>query len=103
MPVPGRKRDEDMQKLTKQMTQLASLQWIVKWYGMGKTSVESRFNIPGRIAWMTMESPGFLTLLYIMNTMPVQHGVTDLPWQNRVLGGLFVSFVAAVASQHTQK
>ena len=57
---------------------------------MGKTSVASRFNIPGRIAWFTMESPGFLTLLYIMKTLPAQHGITDLPWQNRVLAGLFV-------------
>lgn len=58
---------------------------------MGKTSVNSRFNIPGRIAWVTMESPGFLLLLYIMNTLPQQHGITDLPWQNKVLAGLFVS------------
>ncbi|EGR44612.1 uncharacterized protein TRIREDRAFT_82177 [Trichoderma reesei QM6a] len=69
---------------------LGSLQWVIKWYGMGKTSVASRFNIPGRIAWMTMESPGFLTLLYVMKTLPQRAGVEDLPWQNRVLGGLFV-------------
>ncbi|KAK1772309.1 hypothetical protein QBC33DRAFT_5148 [Phialemonium atrogriseum] len=68
----------------------ASLQWLISWYGMGKTSVNSRFNIPGRIAWVTMESPGFLLLLYIMNTLPQQHGITDLPWQNKVLAGLFV-------------
>lgn len=57
---------------------------------MGKTSIASRFNIPGRIAWFTMECPGFLTLLYIMNTLPAEHGIADLPWQNKVLGGLFV-------------
>lgn len=57
---------------------------------MGKTSVESRFNLPGRIGWMIMECPGFLTLLYVMNTLPALQGVTDLPWQNKVLGGLFV-------------
>ncbi|KAL7926355.1 3-oxo-5-alpha-steroid 4-dehydrogenase domain-containing protein [Trichoderma austrokoningii] len=67
-----------------------SLQWVVSWYGMGKTSVSSRFNIPGRLAWMTMECPGFLTLLYVMNTLPQKAGVDDLPFQNRVLGGLFV-------------
>lgn len=71
-------------------SQFGSLQWVIKWYGMGKTSVASPFNIPGRIGWMTMEAPGFLTLLYIMNTFPQEHGITDLPWQNRVLGGLFV-------------
>ncbi|KAL6864570.1 hypothetical protein J3F83DRAFT_742285 [Trichoderma novae-zelandiae] len=69
---------------------IGSMQWIVKWYGMGKTSVSSPLNIPGRVAWMTMESPGFLTLLYVMNTLPQKVGVEDLPWQNRVLGGLFV-------------
>ncbi|KAH8678247.1 3-oxo-5-alpha-steroid 4-dehydrogenase-domain-containing protein [Xylariales sp. PMI_506] len=69
---------------------LPSLQWAVSWYGMGKTSVNSRLNIPGRIAWFTMECPGFMTLLYIMNTLPAKHGITDLPWQNKVLAGLFV-------------
>lgn len=64
---------------------------------MGKTSVSSRFNLPGRFAWLTMESPGFLTLLYIMWTLPSLHhnltlgtGDVDLPWQNKVLAGLFV-------------
>ena len=58
---------------------------------MGKTSVVSRLNLPGRIAWLTMEIPGFLTLLYTMKTLPAQAGITnDLPWQNKVLAGLFV-------------
>lgn len=33
-----------------------------------------------------------MTLLYHMRTMPALHGVEDLPWQNRVLAGLFVRF-----------
>ncbi|RDA82754.1 hypothetical protein CP532_4551 [Ophiocordyceps camponoti-leonardi (nom. inval.)] len=66
------------------------MQWLVKWYGMGKTSTPSRFNIPGRAAWLTMEVPGFLTLLYVLRTLPSMVGVEDLPWQNRVLAGLFV-------------
>lgn len=57
---------------------------------MGKTSTRSKLNLPGRLAWMTMESPGFITLLYIMKTLPAQHGITDLPWQNKVLAALFV-------------
>ncbi|CAJ2511300.1 Uu.00g069250.m01.CDS01 [Anthostomella pinea] len=69
---------------------VGSMQWFVSWYGMGKTSVASKLNIPGRIAWMTMEVPGFVTLLYIMSTLPGEHGITDLPWQNKVLGSLFV-------------
>jgi 3-oxo-5-alpha-steroid 4-dehydrogenase 1 len=28
--------------------------------------------------------------LYIMKTLPKIHGIDDLPWQNRVLAGLFV-------------
>ncbi|KAK3490409.1 ATP-dependent DNA helicase [Neurospora hispaniola] len=70
----------------------ASLQWGVSWYGMGKTSVTSRLNLPGRIGWLTMEAPGFMTLVYMMRTLPAQHGFTlsDLPWQNKVLAGLFV-------------
>ncbi|PHH67156.1 hypothetical protein CDD81_2925 [Ophiocordyceps australis] len=70
---------------------LGSLQWVLKWYGMGKTSTASRFNLPGRVAWATMEAPGFVTLLYTMRHTAALRGVTDLPWQNRVLAGLFPS------------
>lgn len=65
---------------------------------MGKTSVKSRLNIPGRIAWFTMEVPGFMTLLYIMKTLPVQYGIDDLPWQNKVLASLFVSYFVGFLS-----
>ncbi|KAK0388150.1 hypothetical protein NLU13_4395 [Sarocladium strictum] len=69
---------------------IGSAQFIIKWYGMGKTSKPSRFNLPGRLGWFLMEVPGFATLLYIMKTLPKMHGIDDLPWQNRVLAGLFV-------------
>ncbi|KAI1328015.1 3-oxo-5-alpha-steroid 4-dehydrogenase [Xylariaceae sp. FL0255] len=69
---------------------MCGLQFLTSWYGMGKTSVESKLNIPGRIAWFTMEIPGFMTLLYIMRTLPAGNGITDLPWQNKVLASLFV-------------
>ncbi|OAQ69794.1 steroid 5 alpha-reductase [Pochonia chlamydosporia 170] len=69
---------------------ISIMQFFISWYGMGKTSVKSSFNIPGRIAWMLMEVPGFTTVLYMMNTLPQIHGIDDLPWQNRVLAGLFV-------------
>ncbi|KAL1846875.1 hypothetical protein VTK73DRAFT_176 [Phialemonium thermophilum] len=88
---PTREHFETLLFLWKFFPLGASLQWLVSWYGMGKTSVDSRFNLPGRIGWMTMESPGFLMLLYNMNTLPRLHGITDLPWQNKVLAGLFVS------------
>ncbi|ROT35228.1 3-oxo-5-alpha-steroid 4-dehydrogenase [Sodiomyces alkalinus F11] len=69
---------------------LSLAQLATSWYGMGKTSVESRLNIPGRVAWFFMECPGFTLLLYIMNTLPKQVGITHLPWQNKILAGLFV-------------
>lgn len=67
---------------------------------MGKTSVDSRFNLPGRVAWLTMEVPGFLTLLYTMYTLSAQQHphwgeeeekeAEGLPYQNKVLAFLFV-------------
>lgn len=66
------------------------LQWVLDWYPQGKTSVESRFNIPGKIGWATMESMGFLTLLYIMYTLPEELGIRELPWGNWTMAGCFV-------------
>lgn len=37
-----------------------------------------------------MEAPGFLTLLYIMVTLPEKQGLSTLPWGNWVMGGMFV-------------
>lgn len=67
------------------------MQWSISWYGAGKTSQKSALNIPGKIAWITMEVPGFLTLLYVMNTLPGQVGLASLPWENKAMGALFVS------------
>lgn len=39
-----------------------------------------------------MEVPGFITLLYIMNTLPDKIGIEKLPWENWAMGGLFVCF-----------
>ena len=72
---------------------MASLQWVLKWYGMGKTSVSSALNLPGRLAWLTMEITGPLVLLTSMNTLPTQLGIANhdgLPWQNKVLSALYV-------------
>jgi steroid 5-alpha reductase family enzyme len=60
---------------------------------MGKTSKPSHLNLPGRLGWLIMECPGFLTLLYTLRTLPPQSGGTplsDLPYQNKVLAALFV-------------
>jgi hypothetical protein len=37
-----------------------------------------------------MEGPGFLTLLYIMFTLPEEQGIAELPWGNWIMAGLFV-------------
>ncbi len=77
--------------LTFLIAQFASFQWLVAWYPMGKTSNNSRFNIPGRIGFALMETPGFITLLYLMFSLPVQNGIESLPTVNWLMAGLFVS------------
>lgn len=58
---------------------------------MGKTSIESRWNLPGKIGWVLMEAPGFMNLLYIMFTLPTLNGIKSLPAENWLMAGLFVS------------
>lgn len=55
---------------------------------MGKTSTPSRFNIPGKIGWFTMEVPGMILLLYTAHTISAD-GITSLPIPNQILAGLF--------------
>ncbi|KAI9848207.1 MAG: hypothetical protein M1837_000881 [Sclerophora amabilis] len=64
-------------------------QWFTDFHPAGKNSVESRFNIPGKIAWATMEIPGFIVLLYTMFTLPEKVGLSTLPWPNWVMGTLY--------------
>ncbi|KAK5012509.1 3-oxo-5-alpha-steroid 4-dehydrogenase-domain-containing protein [Cryomyces antarcticus] len=64
-------------------------QWFISYYPQGKTSVESRFNLPGKWAWATMEAPGFITLLYVMYALPKQQGIESLPWANWTMAALF--------------
>jgi hypothetical protein len=37
-----------------------------------------------------MEVPGFMILLYVMNTI-TRDGIVGLPWENKVMAGIFVS------------
>ncbi|KAH7039911.1 3-oxo-5-alpha-steroid 4-dehydrogenase-domain-containing protein [Microdochium trichocladiopsis] len=74
-----------------------SLQWVVSFDGMGKGSIaKSMFNIPGKLAWLTMEVPGATVLLYTIRALTAARGASpeDLPWQNKVLAGLFVTHYA---------
>ena len=75
--------------------QVTILQWTTDFYPQGKTSITSRLNIPGKIGWATMEAPGFVTLLYIMFTLPEQNGVDKLPGANWLMAALFVSALLA--------
>ncbi|KAK4031707.1 hypothetical protein C8A01DRAFT_41844 [Parachaetomium inaequale] len=97
---PNRENYELILSVWKWFPLAASLQWLIPWYGMGKTSVTSRLNLPGRIGWLTMEAPGFLTLLYHLHSLPAQqpppssHLISaeeeGLPYQNKILASLFV-------------
>ncbi|OCK81156.1 3-oxo-5-alpha-steroid 4-dehydrogenase-like protein [Lepidopterella palustris CBS 459.81] len=68
---------------------ITAFQWVLDWYPQGKTSNNFRFNIPGKLAWATMEAPGFITLLYIMFTLPKELGISELPWGNWTMAGIF--------------
>ncbi|KAF2418771.1 3-oxo-5-alpha-steroid 4-dehydrogenase [Tothia fuscella] len=68
---------------------LTAIQWLTDFYPMGKTSIESRLNIPGKIGWFTMEAPGFMILLYIMYTLPQELNLQSLPPTNWVMAGMF--------------
>ncbi|KAI8933965.1 hypothetical protein NX059_008740 [Plenodomus lindquistii] len=70
---------------------ITAVQWLTDWYPQGKTSEESRFNIPGKIGWATMESVGFIALLYIMYSLPLELGIEGgLPIGNWTMAGCFV-------------
>jgi 3-oxo-5-alpha-steroid 4-dehydrogenase 1 len=67
---------------------------------MGKTSTNSRFNLPGRYAWAVAEFVGPLNLLFIIFTLPSKLKPvpqssssflgTGLPAQQEILGSLYV-------------
>jgi 3-oxo-5-alpha-steroid 4-dehydrogenase 1 len=67
---------------------------------MGKTSTESRFNLPGRYAWCAAELVGPLNLLFIIFALPSRlHPApnssssllgTGLPAKNELLAALYV-------------
>ncbi|KAK7532316.1 3-oxo-5-alpha-steroid 4-dehydrogenase-like protein [Phyllosticta citribraziliensis] len=69
---------------------VTAIQWVTDWYPQGKTSIDSRWNMPGKWAWFTMEIPGFITLLYIMWSLPKELGLEEpLPWGNWTMAGMF--------------
>lgn len=65
------------------------MQWLTDFYPQGKTSIDSRFNLPGKYAWAVMESAGPVVVLYCMTTIPEQQGIASLPWGNWTVAGLY--------------
>lgn len=66
---------------------------------MGKTSSDSKLNLPGRYAWAVAEAVGPLNLIFVMYSLPQRlKGLpsstglfgTGLPIQNEILGLLYV-------------
>ena len=78
------------------LLKFTAAQWFVDFYPQGKTSIESRLNLPGRYAWLIMELPGMFIVLYLMYTLPSQShlnitgGASGLPWVNWTMAGLYV-------------
>ena len=61
---------------------------------MGKTSITSVLNFPGRLGWVSMEVPGFTSMLYTAHTLAKQTGTSPsgllgLPWQNQLMAAMF--------------
>ncbi|KAJ5673838.1 hypothetical protein N7462_009277 [Penicillium macrosclerotiorum] len=64
------------------------VQWILSWHPAGKTSIQnSLFNIPGRLAWFTMEIVGPLNLLF--NLSQTSPSLLELPVTNQLVVALY--------------
>lgn len=66
------------------------MQWIVEWYPAGKTSVNSKLNLPGKWGWLTMEIPGPIIVLWLVKVLPGELHMSSLPWQNLTMAGMYV-------------
>lgn len=69
--------------------QLTAIQWLTTFYPQGKTSIDSKLNLPGKWAWFVMESPTILTMLYCMFTIPKMENIESLPWANWTMAGVY--------------
>lgn len=50
--------------------QFTAVQWLTDFYPQGKTSIPSRYNLNGHLAWFLMEIPGLLAAWYCFLTIP---------------------------------
>ncbi|GAB7361534.1 hypothetical protein MBLNU230_g1588t2 [Neophaeotheca triangularis] len=70
---------------------LTAIQWLTPFYPQGKTSITSRYNLPGKQGWFLMEIPGAITLSYLLYTLPRTLQLPDpLPWQNHTMATLYL-------------
>ncbi|KAH9839632.1 3-oxo-5-alpha-steroid 4-dehydrogenase like protein [Teratosphaeria destructans] len=70
---------------------LTATQWLTDFYPQGKTSIDSRLNLPGKWAWFLMEIPGLLTLLYCMLAIPPREHLAGLPWANWTMAAAYTT------------
>jgi len=86
---PSRETWETVNFLFQFFPLFTAIQWLTPWYPQGKTSIESKLNLPGKHAWAFMESVGFVTLLYNIYTLPRELGLGPLPWANYTMAALY--------------
>jgi 3-oxo-5-alpha-steroid 4-dehydrogenase 1 len=74
--------------LTNARSQITAVQWLTAYYPMGKTSTTSCLNVPGKLAWMLMELPAPLLLVYTMTGLRAT--LPPPPKENLILAGIYV-------------
>lgn len=91
-------------KLANHKFQITLAQWgldyFYDFYPQGKSSIESRLNIPGKLGWFSMEVPSMIILLYTMYSLPRELGLPTLPGANWLLATLFVSGTCFLSVGH---
>ncbi|KFY19079.1 hypothetical protein V493_08161 [Pseudogymnoascus sp. VKM F-4281 (FW-2241)] len=68
---------------------ITAVQWLTAYYPMGKTSTTSCLNIPGKLAWVLMELPAPLLLVYTMTGLRAT--LPPPPGENLILAGIYVT------------
>ncbi|KAF2223331.1 3-oxo-5-alpha-steroid 4-dehydrogenase-like protein [Elsinoe ampelina] len=69
---------------------ITAFQWLSDYYPAGKSSIDSSLNLPGKVAWAIMETPGMAIVLYSILTIPSELGIKELPWANYTMAALYI-------------
>ncbi|KAL2852853.1 ubiquitin elongating factor core-domain-containing protein [Aspergillus pseudoustus] len=67
-----------------------TIQWLTPWHPAGKSSVQSFFNIPGRLGWFAMEITGPINLVYVLHNLPSKLNIQTLPLPNKLVASLYL-------------